>query len=435
MLAVRLVLLALALAGPARAEVPSPTVLPGHVGFDDALRLFHERGLDLLIADAQVSTAQAEVFAAGAIPNPQLGVSAGGSFTYNASACPGCSAVSWTISASDNSALMDTASGRRRLRIQVTEAALAAARFGRADAQRTLEYQVKSEYLQAVLARDSLDFLREVQNGWQKVLELNQVRYQAGAISETDVAKVETAKLEADQDADRAEQDLRTAKIGLAFLLGVRGPVPEYSIEQDLPKYHVPAALANVSPEALLREAFARRPDLRQIAEQRRRAELSIKAAKRQLVPDLSLGAQYTQEGTGQNAVQPPTLTVGLTLTLPVFYQYRGEIARARADALTQSLTQAKTEAQVVNDVEAAFAGFTGARRRVERMEARLLERARRARDLVQIQYQKGAASLLEYLDAQRTYISTNIEYLKDLADFWTSVYQLEQVVGMELRR
>jgi cobalt-zinc-cadmium efflux system outer membrane protein len=67
-------------------------------------------------------------------------------------------------------------------------------------------------------------------------------------------------------------------------------------------------------------------------------------------------------------------------------------------------------------------------------MEDRLLERAKRARDLVSFQYQKGAASLLEFLDAQRTYIATNIEYLQDLTAYWTAVYKLEQAVGMELR-
>ena len=56
-----------------------------------------------------------------------------------------------------------------------------------------------------------------------------------------------------------------------------------------------------------------------------------------------------------------------------------------------------------------------------------------RTRDLVEVQYQKGAASLLEYLDAERTYIGTMVEYLNDLASYWVSVFQLEQAVGVEL--
>jgi cobalt-zinc-cadmium efflux system outer membrane protein len=48
----------------------------------------------------------------------------------------------------------------------------------------------------------------------------------------------------------------------------------------------------------------------------------------------------------------------------------------------------------------------------------------------VEIQYQKGAASLLEYLDAQRTYIAVNLESLQDLAGYWTAVFKLEQALG-----
>ena len=50
------------------------------------------------------------------------------------------------------------------------------------------------------------------------------------------------------------------------------------------------------------------------------------------------------------------------------------------------------------------------------------------------LQYQKGAASLLEYLDANRTFIATMVEYLQDLTNYWTAVYQLEAAIGMELR-
>jgi cobalt-zinc-cadmium efflux system outer membrane protein len=52
----------------------------------------------------------------------------------------------------------------------------------------------------------------------------------------------------------------------------------------------------------------------------------------------------------------------------------------------------------------------------------------------VSLQYQKGAASLLEYLDAQRTFIANNVEYLQDLTNYWTAVYQLEAAIGVDLR-
>jgi cobalt-zinc-cadmium efflux system outer membrane protein len=61
-----------------------------------------------------------------------------------------------------------------------------------------------------------------------------------------------------------------------------------------------------------------------------------------------------------------------------------------------------------------------------------LLKAARTARDITRLQVEKGAASLTDFLDAQRTYIATNVEYFQDLASYWTAVFGLEQAVGME---
>ena len=149
---------------------------------------------------------------------------------------------------------------------------------------------------------------------------------------------------------------------------------------------------------------------------------------------DVALAAQYTREGTGQSAIQPPTTAFSLSFTVPVFYQRQGEIAVARADVRTQELLEARATAQVVADVGAALSAVHGARQRIDRMDSRLLERTRRARDLVQLQYEAGAASLLELLDAQRTLIAAGVERVQILDEYWTAVFQLEEAVGMELQ-
>ena len=67
-------------------------------------------------------------------------------------------------------------------------------------------------------------------------------------------------------------------------------------------------------------------------------------------------------------------------------------------------------------------------------MESVTLARARRALDLVDYQYRRGAASLLELLDAQRTFVSTQAEYQQNVGDWWLSLYQLEAATGKEPR-
>jgi outer membrane protein, heavy metal efflux system len=67
-------------------------------------------------------------------------------------------------------------------------------------------------------------------------------------------------------------------------------------------------------------------------------------------------------------------------------------------------------------------------------MEAKLLEQAKVSRDLAQVMYQKGAASFIDFMDAQRQFVASRLEYNQDLANYWSAVYQLEQATATVLR-
>ena len=416
------------------AGLPAAVQLPPVLDLATALRLFRAGGLDLLIADATVASARGDERIAAAIANPALSLGAGKTRGYDPSLCEGCSDVSYSAGVSDQAAVFDALTGKRRLRIRAASAALEAAARSRADAERTGVLAVEQQYLAAELAAAARGYATETAASTTETFRLVDLRYRKGAVSEAESALAEAAKLEADQAVSQADQAVTQAKVALAFLLGVRGARPAFEVEREFSRFLLPAKLATVSREDLLASALANRPDLATQESQRRRAEIALALAKRQRFPDVGLSLGYSQEGTGQNAISPPTTTLGLTFALPLFYQEQGEIAKAEADLRTQQLQLAKLQAQVSADVEGGFAAFTAARERAQRMEGRLLERARRARDLVKIQYEKGAASLLELLDAERSLIATETEYLQDLTDYWSAVFGLEAAVGEELR-
>ncbi|HEX4620178.1 MAG TPA: TolC family protein, partial [Myxococcaceae bacterium] len=150
---------------------------------------------------------------------------------------------------------------------------------------------------------------------------------------------------------------------------------------------------------------------------------------------DIALNLGYTQQGTDPTAVTPPTFSVGLSAPLPIFYQQQGEVQKAEADLRTQQLQAAKLEAQVVNDLETAYATYVATQSLVQRMESgTLLDSAKKALDAVSAQREFGAASMLDYLAARQTFIATRVEYLNDLTNYWTAVFGLEKATGEELR-
>jgi len=405
------------------------TVLPPRVlTMDEALRLFRENGFDLLLAAAQVAAAEADAQAAAAVANPQLSGSAGRSFGYDAAACPGCSATAWSIGITDPSALSDLLTGKRGLRIDVARAAVQAAQRSRDEALRFLSLQLRQAMLDGALQQAQLDLAHEVADVAERTWSLDQQRLHAGAISEAELARAEVAALQAQQAVDLADQGSRVARLQIALLLGSPEPESDFTVDPDLLDRPLPAEAAPA--DALAREALDRRPDLLAALAQEARAEAALALARRQRIPEVALSAQYQQEGSGQSALQPPTLTVGVQLPVPVFYRQAGEVAKAEADLRAQRTSHLKLRAQVLVEVQSARAAMEANRRLVQRMRSRMLARARRVRDLVQVQYEKGAASLLELLDAQRTWAQTRSDYFKDLRDLWLSVFQLDAAIG-----
>ncbi len=423
--------------GGAKPADGDPTI-PAVLTIDAALKIFRERGFDLLIADAGILGAEGDEIAAGAVANPVIGVGITKVFSYSpglVDSCGGCSSLGFSLGVSDNGALMDVFVGKRPLRLKVARAALAVARTAKEDARRQLELQLKTSLIQLAAAQEAVDLAKDVAAAQSQTLEISKLKYPK-VINEGDLARIQTAKLEADQQVDMAINNERVNRASIAFLLGVRGGVAPFKAEASALKFVVPGKLGGASEEALLRDAQANRPDVKVAGLQLDRSEASIDLAKRYRYPDIALSLQYSQIGTGQSALSPPAVTFGVSIPLPLFYNQGGEIKRAQADYGAQSILKRKVEAQVVSDVVQAWANFQASKATVERMESGgLLESAKKARDITQIQFNAGQTTLLDYLDATRTYIGVNVEYVNDRLAYWTAVFQLEAAVGVELRK
>ncbi len=408
------------------------SAVAGLLTFERAVSLFRERGYDLLIADAAVEAAQGNLQSAGQVANPSIGFSYGRGF----GALLESNLNAYTVSATDNGSLLDTLLiGKRRLRTDVAEAALSAQRWNRADAERTLVAAFQEAWAVAVASRRQLTANQDIQKSMEETQQLIETRYRAGAVSETDLAVQKTATYEAAQQVESATAAYEQAKVALAFLLGVRERTPQFEIDLQLFEQPLPGELARATPEKLHELARAHRPDLLAQRGQIGRARAALLSAQRQRVPDVSLGLSYAQQGTGSSAVTPPTLGVEVAVTPPILYQQQGEITVAEADLRTQEVSLAKVEAQVLSDVDSSLSAFSAAQRRLFRLDNGYLEQALRARDLTKIQYEKGSASLLELLAAQRQYVTTVTERLQALTDAWTAAFRLESAIGTEVQQ
>ena len=121
---------------------------------------------------------------------------------------------------------------------------------------------------------------------------------------------------------------------------------------------------------------------------------------------------------------------LGVSVPIPLFNRNQGEVARAKSEQLRADFLAQAARNQVMQDVEAAYASFESSRERVRLYEQRYLSRAKESLDIEEFSFRKGAASILDFLDAERTHRAMQLAYRQQLAAYLTNLAQLDAAVG-----
>lgn len=398
----------------------------------DAVTEARARGFDLRTAEAVVQQARADLVAARAVSNPSVAVGVGPSLGCFGPGCRGGS-PGLTAQVSDQGALSQVLFGKVGLRGEVAQAGLRSAQAMRADTRRQIDALVKQQFIAVVVGERAVTLAREVRDGATQTSALMNERYRAGAVDEADVARVETQRFEAEQALDGATQNVVAQRAALALLLGRQASLA--GVELDAADFlsGTPAkAFDGVTLEAMVNRALANRPDVLAELAQVEQAQSALALARRLRVPDVALVATYGQQGLSPDYSSPPNLTFGFSAPLPLLYQQQGEIDRAAAALEGERIQMERVRAQVRSDVETAWAAYLAASSQLRRMESGLKASATTARALVAVQYEKGTASLIELIDAQRTFVAVNVESLQVVQGYWTAVFRLEAALGQE---
>lgn len=117
-------------------------------------------------------------------------------------------------------------------------------------------------------------------------------------------------------------------------------------------------------------------------------------------------------------------------IPLPLFNKNQGEIARTQY-ALTQSQFQEKAAEQaVLTDVQNAYEALRRNEDTLQLYEKGYLGQAQQSLEITRFSYEHGAASLLDFLDAERSYRATEFSYRQSLANYMAALEQLRLAVG-----
>jgi len=191
---------------------------------------------------------------------------------------------------------------------------------------------------------------------------------------------------------------------------------PENSVEISA-REAWPAAIpeiATVRQDELIRRALDRRPDMRAARVRIAQARKMLTLAQRQVIPDVTINAYYDQDQGNQF---PRTGGFGISIPIPLFYQQKGEISKARVDVTSSELALAQAELGVRAEVVKAWASWQSADAIARRFEASVISRIETLRKAQELAYQKGAIGVLDLIDAQRSYRAIMLDYHSALAN------------------
>jgi outer membrane protein, heavy metal efflux system len=308
---------------------------------------------------------------------------------------------------------------KRQHRLQAARDSTAVTRAQTTDAERTLTLNVGQQFVSVLLAESTLRFAQQDLKGFQQTVDIGDAQYKAGAISEADFLKIELQLLQFQTDVSSARLARVQALVSLRELLGYEAVPANFDVVGDLAYQPLKASVEDLQAKAL-----SERPDLQA-------ANLGVTAAHSQILlakangkVDVTGTYDFTHV-SGEN-----TASIFVNFELPIFNRNQGEIARTNY-ALTQSqqLQQSSSEV-VIGDVASAYEGVKSNDEVVQLYLSGYLKQAQDSRDISEYAYRRGAASLLDFLDAERSYRATQLAYLQALGSYMTALEQLKAAVG-----
>jgi outer membrane protein, heavy metal efflux system len=292
-----------------------------------------------------------------------------------------------------------------------------------ADQERNLLFNLRTAFVQTLQQKAILDLTRENLAYYNHLLQVSNDRLKAGDIAKVDFERLELQRVQYETDVQTALVNLRTAKIQLLLLLNDRTPVERFDVTGTFDFSD------RIRPlEELRRAAMENRPDLKAAAEAVDKAQTDHRLAVANGSVDPTFSADFARN-------PPIPVYFGLSVSIPlrIFDRNQGEKLRTEQDITRNERLRDAAAAQVFSDVDSAYATMDSNLTLLRPYKETYLKEAVEVRDTVSFAYTRGGASLLDFLQAQQDYRSTELNYLNLVGSYLTAAAQLNMAVGQEV--
>jgi len=312
---------------------------------------------------------------------------------------------------------------KRELRRDVAKKSTDVTTLAYSDQERSLLFTLRNAWVQVLQNKAFLENAKQNLDYWDHELRIDKIRFDAGDLAQIDYEKLRLQRIPFESDFETATVNLRTAKIQLLQLLNDRTPIAQFDVNGT---YDYSDSLMTM--DEFRNVALVARPDLLEALQNVELAKLNHKLAIANGSTDPTFGLDI--------ASNPPiSAYVGVNVSIPlrIFDRNQGEKARTQIDIGRNERLVDAAQAQVFSDVDSAYVTLEGLLSVLRPYKTEYLQLAADARDKTQFAYQNGGATLLDYLDAEKTYRDTRLAYLNLIGSYLTAAAQMNMAVGREV--
>lgn len=317
---------------------------------------------------------------------------------------------------------------KRELRHDAARQGTAVAEASYSDQERSLLFALRNAFVQVLQAKAVLQNARENLDYWDRELEVNRRRFQAGDLAQVDLGRLELQRVQFESDLETALVNLRTAKIQILTLLNDRTPIEKFDVEEP---YDFKEPLQPL--DDFRNAALAERPDLKAAVESVELARINYRLAVADGSTDPTFSAWWTHNASTANPFAHDTFGASVSIPLRIFDRNQGEKARTQVDIGRNEQLRDATQASILSDVESAYWTLVQGLNLLKPYKSKYLPLAEDNRNRVAFAYRNGGASLLDFLDAQKAYRDTRLAYLNLIGSYLTASAQMNMAVGREV--
>lgn len=386
--------------------------------FNEYLAYVKDKNLGLAAQKYNVSMAEASILTAGIFPDPQIemetsnnGVSKDMGHTIEG-------AISWTLELG----------GKRKARIETAKNEAEYSKLQLQDYLRNLLADATLGYIEALKSKTLLNVQKESYQSMLKLAKSDSIRYKLG-----DISKVtsQQSKLEASSllnEVYHLEGTQQQSVTALSDFIG--SDSTEKDVNGDLNSFN-----RNYNLNDLITQAVNERSDLLASKQNINTAASRIKLEKANRIIDLGLsaGAGHNTVANNEIAPSPAVNTVKLGISVPLKFSNR---RNADLKIAEMGYSQAETEyRQIENsirmEVTQAYQQYSSAQKQLQQFDNGMLKEAENILKGITYSYQRGESSILEVLNAQRTYNELRQNYFQLLAENAAALIDLERKAGI----